>query len=75
MGKGKERMGMGGGESSDGGPPDAATGRDWDWRKDVRNHVESHAEPGRGGRPMVAARSSGVEKQMGMSRREVQQVA
>ena len=75
MVKGQERIGVGGGESLDGGLPDAATGRDWDWRRAIRNHVESHAELGRGGRPMVAARIPGVEKHVGMSRREVRQVA
>ena len=75
MAKGEERRGEGGGESLDGGLPDAATGRDWDWRKAIRNHVESHVEPGCGGRPIVAARSLGVEKHVGMSRREGRQVA
>ena len=73
--KGEERMGMGGGESLDGGLPDAAKGRDWGRREAIRNHVESHVELGCGGGPMVAARSLGVEKHVGMSRREGRQVA
>ena len=75
MAKGKERRGVGGGKSLDGGLPDAAMSRDWDWRKAIRNHVESHVELGCGGRPMVAARSPGVEKHVGMSCREVRQAA
>ena len=68
MTRGKERMGMGGGGSLGGGLPDAATGRDW--RKATENHVESHVELGCGEGPTIAARSSGVEKHVGMSRRE-----
>ena len=75
MARGKERMGTGGGESLDGGLPDAATGRDWGKQGAIRNHVESLVELGCGGRPMVAARSLGVEKRVGMSRREGRRVA
>ena len=67
--KGEERIGAGGGESLDGGLPNAAM--DWDWRKAIRNHFESHVELGCGRRPMEAARSLGMEKHVGMSRREV----
>ena len=73
--KGKERMGMDGGESLDGGLPDVATGRDLGRRGAIRNHVESHVGLGSRGKPIVAVRSIGVEKHVGMSRREGRQVA
>ena len=55
MARGKERMGMGGGGSLGGVLPNAATGMDWP------KAIESHVKLRGGGKPMVAARSSGVE--------------